>query len=134
MIKKLTPVFILFCIITVVTFLFKDQLLKAGVDPWVVLGGNLIIFIATILASLLYIKALTSNKPQAVIRSIYSGFMLKFFFLLIAALSYIATAKPVNKWGIFITMGLYLVYHFISTRGLLSQKSSGTDGEGKASV
>lgn len=120
--KAFLPIVILFVLVGGCVLIFKQLLVDKGIDINIVLGGNLIIFIATFLAGILYKKSLMSNNPQAIVRSVYGGFMLKFFVLLATSLIYIALAKPINKPALFICMGLYLVYHFLGTKNVLRQK------------
>lgn len=131
--KVFIPIVILFISINSFVLIFNPFLITKGVNADVVIGGNFIIFATTLLAALMYTRALANKNPQAIIRNVYGGFMLKFFVLLIAALAYISLAKPINKPAFFICMGLYLVYHFVGTKNVLRQKKKNTDGKDKTS-
>lgn len=132
--KKIVPLIVFFLIINGGVLAFKQRLFIKGIDTDVVIIGNLILFFATLLSGYMYFKSLNHNNPQAIMRSIYGGFMLKFFLLLIAALVYIALAKPINKPALFICMGLYLIYHFIGTKIVVRQKQKKSNVEGEISV
>jgi Na+-transporting NADH:ubiquinone oxidoreductase subunit NqrE len=89
-------------------------LAKWGADQTVLIVGNLILFIATLSSYLLSLRGLKSDNPNAVVRSVYGSFMIKFFTCIIAAFIYIISVKKdVNKPALFACMGLYLVYTFI---------------------
>jgi len=74
----------------------------------------IILFLVTMSSYFLSLRGLRSTNPNAVVRSVYGSFMIKFFACAIAAFIYIMTAKKnVNKPALFICMGLYIVYSFI---------------------
>lgn len=106
------------------TNVFSD----AGIDGWVVLAANVIIFFATAYSFWFTERSLRSTNPNASVRSLYVSFMIKFFVIAIAAFIYIMVEKKnVNKPAIFIAMGLYLVYTFLevsSLQKLLKQKKN----------
>ncbi|MEO7925012.1 MAG: hypothetical protein ABIR30_15125 [Chitinophagaceae bacterium] len=99
---------------------------KNGIEYTVVLGGNLILFAATVLSFIVSMRSLRSTNPNASVRSLYGSFMIKFFVIAVAAFIYILVAKKnVNKPALMICMGLYLVYSFLevsSLQKLLKQK------------
>ncbi|MES2777815.1 MAG: hypothetical protein V4722_26785 [Bacteroidota bacterium] len=132
--KAYRPVLILFVIVNALAIALGKKLQANGIDNEVIIWGNLVIFIATMASAWLYMRATQTKNAQAIMRGVYGGFMLKFFVLLAAALFYIVVAKPINKPALFFCMGLYLVYHFLSTTTVLKQKKPTVDGEGKTSV
>ena len=106
----------------------KNMLIKWGVDGRVLIIGNLLIFLVTLLSFIITLKGLQSANPNAFIRSMYGSFIIKFFVIAIAAFLYIqVTGKEVNKPALFTCMGLYLVYTFIEVSvltKLLKQKKN----------
>ncbi len=100
-----------------------------GADQEVLIFGNLVLFVITMLSFWLGLRGLKNANSHAFIRSIYSGMMIKMFISIIAAFIYIATyKKELNKPAFFSLMGLYLVYTFIEVSGLtkmLKQKANG---------
>jgi hypothetical protein len=101
---------------------------NSGIDGTVVLGGNVILFLATIMSFWVSARSLQSNSPSAPIRSLYGSFMVKFFIIIIAAFIYIMMAKKnVNKPALMICAGLYLVYstlEVLAIQKLLKQKKN----------
>jgi len=92
----------------------KSFLEDHGFDLPALIGGNLILFGATVLSFLSAKRGLTAKNPQAFVRSIYLAIMLKLFICLIAAVIYIFMfRKNLNRPALFTCMGLYLVYTFI---------------------
>ena len=106
----------------------KNFLIKQGVDQEVLIGGNLILFIATALSFYISQRSLASANPRSSVGSLYGSFMAKFFIIAIAAFVYIMVAKKnLNKPALIICMGLYLVYTFVevsSLQKLLKQKKN----------
>ncbi|MEO6611790.1 MAG: hypothetical protein ABIT05_02615 [Chitinophagaceae bacterium] len=99
---------------------------NAGIDGWVVLSANVIIYFATAFSFWFSERSLRSPNPNASVRSLYGSFMIKFFVIIMAALIYIMVEKKnVNKPALFVSMGLYLVYTILevsSLQKLLKQK------------
>lgn len=122
-IKAFLPVLLLF-IATNGIFLTVagDFASRKNIDMNTVIGGNLILFIATGLSFLLYFKALRNNNVQAFLRLIYGGMFLKMMICLFAVFLYVMVAgKAVNKGAIIVCLILYLVYSFIEVMLLLKQ-------------
>jgi len=119
---------LLFLILTAFFFGAKNWLEKKEVDTAVLLVGNLILFLATVLSFLIYLRSLKSSGGGAAVRGMYGSFMIKFFTCLVAAFAYIMIAKKnVNKPALIICLGLYIVYTVIevsSLQKLLKQKKN----------
>ena len=114
------PIAFLFVILSGFFVSGRSLLVKNGIDQTVLIIGNIILFAATSLSFWLGCRGVRTNNPQAIVRSIYSSFLVKFFILVIAAFTYIMIAKKnVNKPALIICMGLYIVYTFLEVRTLL---------------
>jgi hypothetical protein len=102
-------------------FLFgKEWLDRINADRDVLLIGNVVLFIATLLSFLLYQRSLKNNQPHQFLKFIYGGMFLKMLICLITAFIYIATfGKDVNKAAIFGCMFLYFLYTFVEVSILL---------------
>jgi len=84
-----------------------------NVDVNVLLIGNLILFMATILSFFLFTRSFYSKNAHAIVRTMYSGVLIKMMMCLVAVFIYISIAgKSVNKAGVFGCMFLYLIYTF----------------------
>lgn len=113
--KKLLPLVIAFVVLTIGMLIGQSALEAKHVDTTVLLIGNAVIFAITLLAHLMYAAALKSEKSYGFVRQVYTGFILKFFALLVLAMVYFYFAKEVNKPAVFICMVIYLLYNFLGT-------------------
>jgi len=112
--SPLLPLVIVFILLNGFFFGGKNFLERNGFDQSVLIIGNGILFLATLLSFFFARRGLTSHNAQAFVRSVYLSIMAKLFVCLIAALIYIALfRKGLNKPALFACMGLYLVYTFI---------------------
>lgn len=95
---------------------FEDK----GFDLNVLIIGNLLLFLITLLSLFMGKKGLNNPNPHAFVRSVYGSIMIKLFLCIIAALIYIAIfQKQLNKPALFTCMGLYLVYTFMEVSILM---------------
>jgi len=118
--KSFTPVIFFFIALNGFFISGKNMLAKWGVDQGVVIIGNLLLFIITLLSFWLGQRGLKNPNPHAFVRSVYSSTMIKLFACIIAAFVYISIYKSnLNKPALFICMGLYLVYTFIEVSVLM---------------
>lgn len=116
------PLFvILFLFIALNAFFIsgKSMLARWGADQNVLIIGNLILFLVTIVSALIAIRSLKSTNPHAFVRGVFGSITIKLFACMIAALVYIAIyKKDLNKPALFTLMGLYLLYTFIEVGSL----------------
>jgi hypothetical protein len=124
------PVVILFVLLNTLFITGKNILYRWNADQDVLIIGNLLLFVITLLTFLLTKKAMSNPNPHVFIRSVYSSIMIKMFICIIAAFIYIAYLKTeINKPALFTCMGLYLVYTFLEvsvlTKMLKQQKVNG---------
>ena len=127
--RAIIPIIVVFIIVNAFLISGKTILTRWEADGDIIIVGNMILFIITLLSFLLGKKGLNSTNPHSFVRSVYTSMLLKLFGCAIAAFIYIATSKDnVNKPALFILMGLYLVYSFIEVSVLtkmLRQKTNG---------
>jgi hypothetical protein len=116
----LRPMMIVFVFLTAFFIVAKKTLAEKGVDQEVLIVGNLLLFLVSLLTFFLSWKALQSNNAQAFVRAMYGSFIIRFFVLAIAAFIYIMiTKREVNRPSLFICMGLYIVYSALEIAALL---------------
>ncbi len=124
----LRPMILIFIFLNAFFLVGKDWLLKKGVDQNVLIIGNLILFIVTLLTFSMTYRSLKAKNPNVFLRAMYGGFIIKFFVIAITAFVYIMTAKKdVNKPALFFCMGLYILYTFFEVTSLfkiLKQKKN----------
>jgi len=118
--KPFFPIVLLFILFNSLFIAGKNWLKKWNADTDVLIVGNLILFIATVVSFFLYTRALKNDKPHKFLKYIYGGMFLKMLICLITAFIYIASyGQDVNKPAIFGCMFLYFVYTFVEVSILL---------------
>jgi hypothetical protein len=114
------PVIIFFVVLNALFIAGRKFLENKGFDQDVLIIGNLLLFLITLLSFYMGKKGLNNPNPHAFVRSVYSSIMIKLFLCIIAALIYIAVyQKQLNKPALFTCMGLYLVYTFMEVSILM---------------
>lgn len=115
--KRFLPLFGLFIAITSFANLFRDFLRGNGIDADVLVIGNALIFLISLLSLYFHIKGFLDKNVQVFLRSVYGSLMIKMFGLAaIAAIYILVMKKEVNKPALFICMGLYVLYTIIEIR------------------
>lgn len=118
--RPFLPILIFFLVVTVIAYAASEILTGWKINPYVVLGGNLILLLATSVSWFFYTRSLKNNRPAVFMRHIYSGMMIKMFICLIAALIYILRMKKeVNLGAILVLMFLYFVYTYLEVSNLM---------------
>lgn len=110
----LRPVFLLFVVLTALFISTKSMLARRNVDQDVLMMGNVLLLVVTVLSYLLLYRGIQSVNPHSFVRAMYLSFIIKFFIIVLAAALYILIAKSnVNKPALIFCLFLYLVYTFI---------------------
>jgi hypothetical protein len=127
--RAFLPIVILFIVLNAFFIAGRGLLERWGASQDVLIWGNLLLFVLTIVSFFVAQKGLWDTNPHAFVRSVFGSIMLKLFASLIAAFIYIfLTRKDLNKPAFFTLMGLYLVYTFIEVSTLtkmLKQRANG---------
>jgi len=110
---------IVFIVITALLLIFKKWLLEKGVDRDVLVIGNMVLFLVSQISFYITYKSLSNQNTHAFVRSVYTGFIAKFFIIAIAAFIYIVLVDKINKPALFICMGLYIIYAYLEVSALL---------------
>lgn len=112
--RPFAPILAVFIVTTLVLVAVPDLTFLWGMSKPVMIGGNIILFLATGISFSLFEKSLKNNNVQAFLRMIYGGMFAKMMICLFAALIYIMVVKKdVSKGAIFGCMFLYFVYTFL---------------------
>ena len=118
--KLIRPMILIFIFLNAFFLVGKAWLAKKSIDQDVLIIGNLLLFLVSLITFLITYRSLQSTNPNVFVRAMYGGFIIKFFVVAIAAFVYImATKKNVNKPALFFCMGLYIVYTFFEVSSLL---------------
>jgi hypothetical protein len=127
--RPFLPAIILFLVLNSGFLATMKTLQGWGFDYPVLVFGNIIIFLISLISYWMGVKGLTTKNSHAFFRWVYGSIMLKLFLLAAVAFAYIMTMKKeVNKPGLFFCMGLYVIYTFIEISALMKvnkQKSNG---------
>ncbi len=108
---------VLYIMITGLVLLFEDRLAVKEISAPVIIGGNTLLLLFSVLN--LYFQQKNINNPNgsAVIRGVMAGTFLKLMGLAAAALIYLVAAGPSrNVNGVFVCMGLYIIYTWLEVR------------------
>lgn len=120
MLKLLRPMILVFILLSGFFIAGKLWLEKKGIDQEVLIIGNLVLFAVSILTFWLTWRSLKSDNTHVFVRALYTGFIVKFFAIALAAFIYILLAEQnLNKPALFCMMGLYIVYSAIEVNTLL---------------
>jgi hypothetical protein len=118
--KLIRPMILIFIFLNAFFLLGRDWLAKKDISQEVLIIGNMLLFLVSLVTFLITHRSLQLKNPNAFVRAMYGGFIIKFFVVAIAAFVYIMAAKKnVNKPALFICMGLYIVYTFFEVSSLL---------------
>jgi hypothetical protein len=118
--KLSLPLVIVFFMTTICFVALRKWMLQWGIDPLVVIVGNFILFLVSLLSLILYRRAMAHASTMGFLRNTYSGLLLKLFVCIIAVLIYAAVQRSnVNKGGIFTCVFLYFVYALIEVLSLM---------------
>lgn len=113
-------------------FLFAGSwLTKYGMSQNVLIIGNLILFVVSLISSYFLVNGFLHKNVQVFFRSVYGSLMVKMFVCAAAVVIYaLANRATFNKPALYICMALYFVYSFIEVRmifRLLKQKKSNNE-------
>jgi FtsH-binding integral membrane protein len=117
--KAAWPIFIIFILSNALILTARRWAKNYNIDTDILMIGNVVLLVATLVSFVLYERSLKNNQPQAFLRYIYSGMFLKMLICLFAAFIYIAISGTVNKPALFGCMFLYFVYTFVEVSILL---------------
>lgn len=116
------PIVILFVVLNGFFLAGKNFLQRWGADQDVLIIGNAILFLITLISYLIAQRGIKNANTHFFIRAVMGGIMVKLFVAAIVAFIYISIfKKEINKPALFTCMGLYLVYTFIEVSVLTRQ-------------
>ena len=110
-IRILSPVIILFLLLTTFILTSSRFLEQLHIDRNVLLGANVLFFLLTIVSFFIQRRGMLNKNPHVFVRSVTGGMMVKMVFCILAVIAYVyASGEQFNKRGVFIGLFLYLVY------------------------
>lgn len=112
--RAFLPLAVIFLVSTIIFIAVPSLDFLWNMNRLVMIAGNAILFVATLVSFYMYSRSLANNNVHAFLRMIYGGMFAKMLICLFAALIYIMIAKKsVSKGAIFGLMFLYFVYTFV---------------------
>ena len=123
------PLIVLFGLVNTICFLLKDALKLKGIDPMMVAGANTLLFLICTFSIRSQIKSANNTNPHAMVRGVMGSVALKLSVLGTAAFIYlynVGEAQSVN--GIFVSMGLYIIYTWLEVKMAMQIKPTKKDG------
>ena len=122
------PLILIFVIISSLCIVFKNRLAARNIDADVVLGANLILFIITVITTLMHSKALKNTNPNVFVRSVMGATIIKFFVIAIAVFIYMFLAgEGRSVYAVIVSMGVYVIYTVFELQNVfrLNRKGNG---------
>jgi hypothetical protein len=118
MFRSFLPLIILFLVVNLILGILK--ILFPDTAFQVLLAGNMVLFLASLLSFYLYRRALLDKNPNVFIRLVYGGMILKMGICIAAALLYILLNKGgIRKNAILECFALYFLYTFVEVKKLM---------------
>jgi len=109
----------------------KGWLGKYGFNLPVLMVGNFILFLVTMISLYFLVTGFLHKNVQVFFRMVYGSLMVKMFVCAAAVIIYALTNRAtLNKPALYICMALYFVYSFIEVRQifrLLKQKKNNNE-------
>lgn len=115
--KKIAPLFIVFIVANGIAIFFQKKMQLLNINADVVIGANCLLFFVSSLSIALHKKAIASNNPNAIVRTMMAASLLKLMIAAFAVVIYIVIAKEKrNAYGVFCGMGLYVIYTILEVK------------------
>ena len=119
--KAFVPIILVFIILNGLIFFSQSFLDNPGFDRDFLLWSNLFLFLISLGGFLIQRKGLQSSNPHAFVRGVYASMLFKMFICMTAVLIYVFLFRSnINKPGIFIAMGMYIVYTVVEVSTLMN--------------
>lgn len=127
--KAFLPFVLVFVSINLIALGFEGLMKSWNIDKWVVVGANSLLFLISLYNVYQHLKVVQQSNPHAMVRAVMGATVLKLFVLGTAAFLYLYNAgEQKNINGLFIGMGLYILYTWMDVRVALLVKPSKKDG------
>jgi len=114
----LRPLIIFFIAANALCLVFGEWLDAKGIDHIVLMYANLILFLLTLITSVMHIKAINNNNPHAFVRGVTASAFIKLIVIGASVLLYLFSAgEKRNIYAIAAAMLLYIVYTILEVTG-----------------
>jgi hypothetical protein len=115
----LRPIIIFFILINAFCLTCGAWLDKKGVDHFVLIYANLILFMLTSITSFIHIKAIKNNNPYSFVRAVTVASFLKLIVIAVSVAIYFIYSEKRSLYAIAVAMLLYIVYTIFEVKGAM---------------
>lgn len=123
--SHLAPITFLYTVLAVGIIFSESYLRQWGVDKRVLHGANTLLLLTASLSSFLMLMQSGKTGSNAILTSIYGGFIIRFFGIALAAFLYIFLQKKnVNIPGLIGGALFYVLYWAVEIRAVRNQMKS----------
>jgi hypothetical protein len=127
--KIFLPLVLVFVVVNLLALLMGSVFKTWNIDPWLFAGANCLLFLISIYNAVQHLKVMSQSNPHAMVRGVMGSTVLKLFVLGTAAFIYLYnTGEHRNVNGLFLSMGLYILYTWLDVRIALKGKPIKKDG------
>ena len=113
------PVIIFFILINALCLSCANWLDNKNIDHIVLMYANLILFLLTLIACYIHIKAVNNNNPYAFVRSVTLASLIKLLVIVASIAIYFFTAEAKSVYAVITAMALYIVYTLFEVKGAM---------------
>jgi hypothetical protein len=118
--KSVLPLVVTFLILTVIIFAGNIFYTEKGIDYMVLMGGNCLFFLISLLVFRMQYRAMYNSNPNVFIRSVMGGMLIKVFGCVIAVVGYYFISKTAfNKPAVYASMVIYIIYLVVEVRTIM---------------
>jgi hypothetical protein len=118
--KAARPLFNTFFILTAIIFAAMFVFAGKGIDHMVVMGGNCLFFLISLLIFRMQYQAMYNANPNVFIRSVMSGMIIKVFGCVIAVVAYyFISGTAFNKPAVYASMVIYVIYLVVEVKRIM---------------
>ncbi len=118
--KILLPLVVTFFVLAVLIFFSGLFFTNGTINFTVLMVANCLFFLMSLIAFRIQLKAMGNANPNAFVRSVMAGVMIKMFVCIAAVMAYVLLSRfNFNKPAVFISMLFYLVYLVVEVALLL---------------
>jgi hypothetical protein len=120
--RLLNPItFVVFIPVTILLVVFYNKIIQLHIDPLVLITGNSILYIITVIALYFHRKGFLDKNPNVFFRAVYASMLLRMFICIAAVLVYaIMAGNALNKYSLLLCFLFYFIYAFIEVRQIFS--------------
>jgi Kef-type K+ transport system membrane component KefB len=113
------PVIIFFILINALCLSCANWLDKKNIDHIVLMYANAILFLLTLIACYIHIRAIKNNNPYAFVRGVTLASLMKLLVIVISVAIYFFSAETKSVYAVITAMILYIVYTVFEVKGAM---------------